>query len=424
MTAAAITTVPSVGRVHGASRVATSAEMAATTSRLSTSRRPDRQDPLRALFALVAAGVMVATGSAPAGAQANPSRASALVASPAAEELSRVRQQAEEARTQLEHFLNSLVGRPATIALLDSLGSMQKSTAVLERRLALLQDRVNFQMVEERLERDSSAPQGWFGVDVQTVGTSTEQGDGRILVSTEYPRVVSVEPGSPAARAGLIAGDRLISIRGIDLRGQALDLRSVLKPGTRVPVRVDRDGMRRDFTVAVTVRPTSYAPGTRVRLYALSPNAPTVANARAASAASAAAVADLAATLRTSRVDVVPSQSVVHSWRNEAVAPSPLTYLFRSSPSILVVAGAELMHMTKALRESLGVSGGVYVISVVPWTPAELAGLRAGDVVQRADGIELDAPLDFYRVLQAQADGLLKLDVVRSGRPLSTAIRW
>ena len=404
-----------------ASGVGGSVGRAARTGWAGTSRRPERRDSHRARLVLVAAGMMVAMSGVPAGAQANPSRVSAPAASPSTEEVELVRRQAEEARIRLERFLNSLVGRPASIALLDSLGTMQRSAALLEQRLMLLQERVNFRQVETRLESDSSAPKGWFGVDVQTVGTSTEQSGGRILVSAEYPRVVSVEPGSPAARAGLIAGDRLISIRGIDLRGQALDLRSVLQPGTQVPVRVDRDGVRRDFTVAVTVRPTSFSPGTRVRLYALSPDAPTVANARAASAA---AVADLAAATRPSRVDVAQSLTVARPWRSEMVAPSPITYLFQSSPSVLAVAGAELMRITTELRESLGVNGGVYVISVAPWTPAEWAGLRGGDVIQRADGVELDAPLDFFRVLQAQTDGRLKLDVVRSGRPLSTDLRW
>lgn len=416
-----MTTLPSPHRRLPAApgAVASVADVADGGPVMHTGRR-ERREPRRVLLTLVAAGMMVVVSSVPAGAQTARSRVIEPATSFPSAELEVARRQAEEARTQLERFLASLGGRPASIALLDSLSTMQRSAALLEQRLTLLQERVSYREVEGQLERGSAGPQGWFGVNVQTVGTSTERSNGRILMSADYPQVVSVEPGSPAARAGLLAGDRLISISDTDLRGQALDLRSVLKPGTRVPVRVEREGVRRNVTVAITVRPASFSPGTRVRLYALSADAPTVTNARAA----AAAAVDLAAATRPSRVDAAQSLSATRSWRSEIIAPSPITYLFQSSPSVLAVAGAELMRITAALRTSLGVSGGVYVVSVAPRTPAEWAGLREGDIIQRADGVELDAPVDFFRVLQTQTDGLLKLELVRSGRPVSADMRW
>lgn len=364
---------------------------------------------------------MAATSAVPTAAQATRSGVRTPATQTQSEELETVLRQAGEARSRLERFLASLADRPASVPVLDSLAMMQRSTALLEQRLRLLQEGVDFRKVEGRLERSSAAPQGWFGVNVQTLGTSTERGDGRVLMSADYPRVVSVEPGSPAARAGLIAGDRLISISGTDLRGQALDLRSVLRPGTRVPVRVERDGVRRDLTVAITVRPVSFSPGTRVRLYAVSPDAPVTASVHSSAAAEAAA---LAAVSRAARVDEGQSLATSRVWRGESAAPSPISYLFRRSPSVLAVAGAELMRITAALGESLGVSGGLYVLSVAPRTPAEWAGLREGDVIQRADGVELDAPVDFFRILQAQTDGLLKIELVRSGRPVSAEMRW
>ncbi|MHB1225307.1 MAG: PDZ domain-containing protein, partial [Gemmatimonadaceae bacterium] len=311
----------------------------------------------------------------------------------------------------------------APAAVLDSLAAMQRSMEVLERRVAFMTERARFRQMEARLERGSGEPQGWFGVDVRTLGTSTAQSDGRVLVSADYPRIVSVEPGSPAARAGLAAGDRLISIRGTDLRGQALDLRSVLRPGTRVPVRLERDGVRRDVTVAITVRPSSFSPGTRLRLFAVSPGArgddggyEVVTEGAAASAARSASAA--------ARMDAMRSLASARVWRSEAAAPSPITYLFRTSPSVLAVAGAELMRVTEALRASLGVTSGVYVISVAPRTPAEWAGVREGDVIRRADGVAVEAPVDFFRVMQQQTDGLVKLDLMRARRPMMVELRW
>lgn len=368
----------------------------------------------RALLAIAAAGVLAGVVGAPAAAQSARAGVSTPVAATPAEELQRVSSQAEASRVRLERYVASLAGRPASAAVLDSLAAMRQSLAVLERRLEFMRERASFRQLEARLDRGGSEPRGWFGVDVQTLGTSTAQSDGRVLVSADYPRVVSVEPGSPAARAGLAAGDRLISIRGTDLRGQALDLRSVLRPGTRVPVRLERDGVRRDVTVAITVRPSSFSPGTRVRLFAVSPDA------RVDDGGGYAVVASGA----MPRPDAMQSLTTTRVWRSEVAAPNPITYLFRASPSVLAVAGAELMRVTGALRASLGVGGGVYVISVAPRTPAEWAGVREGDVIQRADGMAVEAPVDFFRVMQEQTDGLVKLDLVRARRPLSVELRW
>lgn len=272
----------------------------------------------------------------------------------------------------------------------------------------------------------AGAPEGWFGVDVQTVGTSTERG-GRVLISADYPRVVSVEPGSPAAQAGLQAGDRLVAIAGVDLRQEALDLGPILRPGNRVPVSLERDGVRRDVTVVITRRPATFNPGTSMRVTTVEPAEPSPGGQVVTGRGARTGPPPGGAPPAPGRGPTAPAPApalAVWPGAGSTAAPSPTSYLFSASPSVLAVAGAELMRPSRALQAALGVSRGVYVVTVAPRTPAERAGVQAGDVLLTADDEPLDEPVDFYRVLRGQADGVVRLELVRERRPLTLDLRW
>ncbi len=68
--------------------------------------------------------------------------------------------------------------------------------------------------------------------------------DGRVIVEV-------VDPGSPAARAGVCAGDALLQIDGTPIATHSLDqIRSTLQesPGRAVRLSVDRNGKQIEFT--------------------------------------------------------------------------------------------------------------------------------------------------------------------------------
>ena len=68
-------------------------------------------------------------------------------------------------------------------------------------------------------------------------------------------RVVSPMPGSPAARAGLLAGDLIVRVDDQPLQGVALaDAIAKMRgaPGTPVAITIRRPGIADDFTVSVT----------------------------------------------------------------------------------------------------------------------------------------------------------------------------
>ena len=94
----------------------------------------------------------------------------------------------------------------------------------------------------------SAKTSAWLGAEVRGVTASRR--------AHRNPKVVitKVTPGGPASQAGLKAGDTL---RGFDHRsissvGQLRRELNALKPGTSIPVAIDRRGKMERFTVTLS----------------------------------------------------------------------------------------------------------------------------------------------------------------------------
>src|SRR4051794_22986894 len=90
-----------------------------------------------------------------------------------------------------------------------------------------------------RPARAQDAPTGWVGV-AYTTGTGEMNRDG-MLVFADYPVIESVEPDSPAERAGLTAGDRIIAMNSQDLKRSPLPIASMIQPGRKIVVLYKRN---------------------------------------------------------------------------------------------------------------------------------------------------------------------------------------
>ncbi len=75
--------------------------------------------------------------------------------------------------------------------------------------------------------------------------------------------------------------------------------------------------------------------------------------------------------------------------------------------------GVSTTTLGKQLADYFGVSHGVLVSSVESGSPADKAGLKAGDVVTEVDGKEVDDASDLVRALGAKEEGDVSLTVVR-----------
>lgn len=241
------------------------------------------------------------------------------------------------------------------------------------------------------------ATRGWVGIVYTTgIGQSDRQG---AMVFHDYPVIESIEPGSPAERAGLQSGDMIIALDAQDLRRNPVPVRSMLEPGRKIVFRYRRNDVAMASTVTVAPRPSGTSE--RVAFSFIEP-AP-----RGAQPASGEAAAQ--------RVRVE---------REYARGLAPRITLFGSSPSI-GVAGAQLTHLNDDLRNVLEVRGnGVFVINVAFGTPAREAGLRSGDVIVRADRESVQNPGELIRIMRSASDKALSLSVVRKRKEQTIILRW
>jgi len=105
--------------------------------------------------------------------------------------------------------------------------------------------------VAEQLIKTGHVTRGRIGVGITNV--TRDLADSLGLQKAQGAAVSNVEEGSPAAKAGLEAGDVILTIDGRPVDGSADLSRTIrgLKPGTKVKLNVWRAGKSRDVTIAV-----------------------------------------------------------------------------------------------------------------------------------------------------------------------------
>ncbi|MBU6366839.1 MAG: PDZ domain-containing protein [Gemmatimonadetes bacterium] len=107
---------------------------------------------------------------------------------------------------------------------------------------------------EGELEEPAERATGYLGVSLSGAQLRTLRPDGLWVSHCEYPLVEAVDPGSPAARAGVRAGDTLVALGGLDLRRQAVSYAALLVPGERLGVQLRRGGAMHERVVTVGPR--------------------------------------------------------------------------------------------------------------------------------------------------------------------------
>jgi serine protease Do len=105
--------------------------------------------------------------------------------------------------------------------------------------------------VVEQLEEHGRVVRGWLGVRVQPV--TTDIADSLGMKKVEGAIVAEPEAGSPAAKAGVMAGDVITAVNGKDIKDSRDLARRIapIAPGTAVKLAVLRNG--KDETVSVTL---------------------------------------------------------------------------------------------------------------------------------------------------------------------------
>ena len=253
---------------------------------------------------------------------------------------------------------------------------------------------------------------GWVGINYLGAQRIESSNKGVFIYHYDYPVVVSVEPASPAERAGLMTGDTIIAYDGKDVRNRTIALGKQLRPGARLVVRVRRDGETLDVPVAIERRPAAF-----VSTY--SPALPPAPMA-APRPSEPGAVQRPPHAPRPPGVQGLPSPAAMVP----PAAPTPPVTAVFGGWTTTVVAGAEVARMTPGLRDVFGVSSGVLVLSVAPGSPAAAGGLRSGDVIQRINDTTVSSPQAFQRAVLACTSKTARVEVVRKKKAERVMLHW
>jgi S1-C subfamily serine protease len=265
------------------------------------------------------------------------------------------------------------------------------------------------------------APEGYLGVTFNITGTVKRELNGPELYRfDEPPEIISVETGSPADRAGLRRGDRIVALDGRDVVGRDVILAQSLVPGRKLPVRIAREGREQSLTVLVQKRPDGFGDECADIELTLAPMRPQLQGHPSPESRAFTFVRPA-----TPRPPKAPATAAVPD-----APPAPSVWTFEAPPPVAIsgfssiVAGAQVTTLTEDFKELTGADAGVMVQRVLPETPAATAGLKGGDVIVEAG----DQPVMNARVLQriiSDADERsLKLKVVRKGKSRTVWLRW
>lgn len=97
----------------------------------------------------------------------------------------------------------------------------------------------------------ATPPRGWIGLGWRLDPNFVIRAGQPRTRAAAFPMVSRVDPGSPAATAGLRVGDAIVALNGVDSRNGPLFTR--IEPGVRYVVRVRRGDEEREL--ALTVAP-------------------------------------------------------------------------------------------------------------------------------------------------------------------------
>lgn len=184
----------------------------------------------------------------------------------------------------------------------------------------------------------------WLGAGVGEL--TAERAKTLKLTSTQGVEVFLVSDDSPSSKAGLKVGDVVLEVNGDKVQDTEQFARSIAEssPGAKVTLGVWRNGAKQNITAVLEQRPTP---------------------------------------IFTQLPPMLPEPS------------------FQVIPADSPRAGFEGETLTPQLAEFFGVREGVLVRTVLQKSPAEKAGLKAGDIITKVGGTPVSSSREISGLLRA-----------------------
>lgn len=231
---------------------------------------------------------------------------------------------------------------------------------------------------------------GYLGVQTQEVTKENFSKFG--LASVRGVAVDKVLENSPAQAAGLQAGDVIVRFEneGVSSVRKLTRLISEVAPDHQVKITVLRNNSEQDITATLGKRPmpkfengnfTYSIPGMKLGELKELPTMPTMPE--------------------------MPKIMTTPGAEGKA-----FTWKLGGGRQI----GIGVMSLTKQLAAHYGVDGGLLVNDVRENSPADKAGLKAGDIIVEAEGKAVKGDFDLIRTINEKKDGDVSITFVRDGK--------
>ena len=329
------------------------------------------------------------------------------------DELARTVRRLEEVFARMEADEDQVVHSGDRLRIQMAPQAMRRASQSMSRALMQVQ------------ENEQAKPGGWIGF-VALGPRITRVEDGEMFVRYfAYPRVVSVDPSSPAQRAGIVPNDTLLAYNGGDVTEGDISLTRLLIPQARVMVRIRRDGKTRDIPVTVATAPMRIVQrrddelrGSEQLVIASMPEAPGFP--RMPALAPTTVPASMRVSARTPMAPSAPLPPV--SPMGAPRGAMAVAFAYGNG-----VAGAQLSTISEGLGKALGVSSGVLVTSAPVGSPANESGLEDGDVIAKVGRQavrRVSEVVDLVGLAAENGDHSVELAIVRQRKPMKVMLKW
>jgi predicted metalloprotease with PDZ domain len=261
---------------------------------------------------------------------------------------------------------------------------------------------------------------GWIGIVVSGAPREMHsEGNELMMRFLSSPEIVSVDPSSPAQRAGLAPGDTLLAYDGRDVRGADISMTRLLRPNAKITIRVRRDGRVRELPVVVAETPSRIKMRRREEMGEVGstwvfPSTPYIAR-----------FGELAPAASPLPRTPMPAFAPAVPMAPPAAVVTRLPRPFEFSPS--GVAGAQLVTISDGIKRSLGLQSGVLVVRVPDGTPADESGLKEGDIIVRVERQPVQSVVEVWQIVtRADENGAreVDLDLIREKQARELKLHW